>query len=153
MRCTWFSAVRFGMWAASADQSAIAVGNGALLSTESFKLMTDASKMRSKGGPIPGCGECFRGNDEYAYGMGVVIKGNWLLQDPLCDGYSSLEAYLPSQRITISVAVTFGEDAFDATTGGYPNEAVPIFEQIGALLAPNNAPPRNRGAWHSLGRP
>ena len=28
--------------------------------------------------------------------------------------------------------VTFAEDAFDKTTGSYPNEAVPIFEQIGA---------------------
>jgi CubicO group peptidase (beta-lactamase class C family) len=111
------------------DKTAIAVGNGALLSPESFKLMTDATKMRSQGGPIPGCGkkECFRGNDQYSYGMGVVIKGSWLLQDPLCNGYSALEAYLPSQRIAISLAVTFGEDAFNTTTGSYPNEAVPIF--------------------------
>ncbi len=125
------------------DKTAIAVGNGTLLSPESFKLMTDATKMRSQGGPIPGCGEmeCFRGNDQYSYGKGVVIKGNWLLQDPLCNGYSALEAYLPSQRIAISLVVTFGEDAFSKTTGAYPNEAVPIFEQIGALLAPNDAPP------------
>ena len=71
--------------------------------------------------------------------MGVVIKGNGklLLQDPLCNGYSALEAYLPSQRIAISLVVTFAERAFNKTTGSYPNEAVPIFEQIGAKLAPN----------------
>jgi hypothetical protein len=34
--------------------------------------------------------------------MGVVIKGHWLLQDPLVNGYSALEAYLPSQRIARS---------------------------------------------------
>ena len=122
------------------DTTAIAVGNGKLLSPESFTLMTN-TKMRDQGGPIPGCSECFRGNDQYTYGMGVVIKGHWLLQDPLCNGYSALEAYLPSQRIAISLVVTFGEDAFDKTSGAYPNEAVPIFEQIGALLAPNDAPP------------
>ena len=55
-----------------------------------------------QGGPIPGCEQCQRGFDAYTYGMGVVIKGNWLLQDPLVNGYSALEAYLPSQRIAIS---------------------------------------------------
>ena len=122
------------------DKTAIAIGNGKLLSAESFKMMT-STKMRDQGGPIPGCPQCHRGNDAYTYGMGVVIKGNWLLQDPLCNGYSALEAYLPSQRIAISLVVTFAEEAFSKTTGSYPNEAVPIFEQIGAKLAPNDAPP------------
>ena len=122
------------------DTTAIAVGNGKLLSPESFQTMTN-TKMRDQGGPVPGCSQCFRGIDAYTYGMGVVIKGHWLLQDPLVNGYSALEAYLPSQRIAISLVVTFAEDAFDKTTGSYPNEAVPIFEQIGAKLAPNDAPP------------
>lgn len=122
------------------DKTAIAIGNGKLLSPESFKAMTNP-KMRDQGGPVPGCPQCHRGNEAYTYGMGVVIKGNWLLQDPLCNGYSALEAYLPSQRIAISLVVTFAEGAFNKTTGSYPNEAVPIFEQIGAKLAPNDAPP------------
>jgi len=37
--------------------------------------------------------------------------------------------------------VTFAEDAFNKATGSYPNEAVPIFEQIGAKLVPNDSPP------------
>ena len=94
------------------------------------------TKMRDQGGPVPGCPQCHRGNDAYTYGMGVVIKGNWLLQDPLVNGYSALVAYLPSQRIAISLVVTFAEEAFNKTTGSYPNEAVPIFEQIGAKLDP-----------------
>lgn len=122
------------------DKTAIAIGNGRLLSAESFKAMTN-TKMRDQGGPVPGCPQCHRGNDAYTYGMGVVIKGNWLLQDPLCNGYSALEAYLPSQKIAISLVVTFAEGAFDTTTGSYPNEAVPIFEQIGAKLAPSDPPP------------
>lgn len=122
------------------DKTAIAIGNGKLLSPESFKAMTN-TKMRDQGGPVPGCPQCHRGDEAYTYGMGVVIKGNWLLQDPLCNGYSALEAYLPSQRIAISLVVTFAERAFNKTTGSYPNEAVPIFEQIGAKLAPDDAPP------------
>jgi hypothetical protein len=84
------------------------------------------TKMRDQGRPVPGCNQCHRGIDAYTYGMGVVIKGNWLLQDPLVNGYSALEAYLPSQRIAISLVVTFAEGAFNKTTGSYPNEAVPI---------------------------
>jgi hypothetical protein len=110
------------------DMTAIAIGNGKLLSPESFKTMTN-TKMRDQGGPVPGCPQCHRGNDAYTYGMGVVIKGNWLLQDPLVNGYSALEAYLPSQRIAVSLLVTFAEDAFNKTTSSYPNEAVPIFER------------------------
>jgi CubicO group peptidase (beta-lactamase class C family) len=126
------------------DTTAIAVGNGKLLSPASLQAMT-ATTMREQGGPTPGCPECHRGDDTYTYGMGVVIKGHWLLQDPLVNGYSALEAYLPSQRIAISLVVTFGEDAFNKTTGSYPNEAVPIFEEIGAKLAPNEAPPAAPG--------
>ncbi len=126
------------------DTTAIAVGNGKLLSPASFQAMT-ATTMRDQGGPTPECPECRRGTDTYAYGMGLVMKGPWLLQDPLVNGYSALEAYLPSQRIAISLVVTFSEGAFDKTTGSYLNAAVPIFEQIGAKLAPNEAPPSAPG--------
>jgi CubicO group peptidase (beta-lactamase class C family) len=124
------------------DTTAIAVGNGKLISPESYKLMTNTTN-RDFGGPTAGCGpkECHRGTASYTYGKGVVIKGNWLVQDPLVNGYSSLEAYLPSQKIAISLVSTFREDAFNMTDGSYPNESVPIFEQIGAKLAPDDAPP------------
>ena len=112
------------------DKTAIAIGNGKLLSPEAFKTMTN-TKMRDQGGPVPGCPQCHRGNDAYTYGMGVVIKGNWLLQDPLCNGYSALEAYLPSQRIAISLVVTFAEGAFEKTAGSYPNEAAGCPGQAG----------------------
>jgi hypothetical protein len=68
-----------------------------------------------------------------------------LTRNPLCNGYSALEAYLPSQRIAISLVATFAEDAFDKTTGSYLNAAVPVFERIGAFLAPNDAPPAAPG--------
>ena len=31
-------------------------------------------------------------------------SGSWLLQNPLLDGYSATEAYLPSKKIAIAVA-------------------------------------------------
>ena len=53
----------------------------------------------------PGCPTCFEQNDGYTYGLGIVISGNWLLQNPMFGGYAAVEAYLPSQRIAIAVAV------------------------------------------------
>ena len=69
-----------------------------------------------------------------------MIKGNWLLQNPLFGGYSAVEAYLPSQKIAIAVAVTYGEKAFDAT-GDAPNQADNLFVDIATALAPDDPPP------------
>ena len=79
-------------------------------------------------------------NDVYTYGLGIVISGNWLLQNPLMAGYAAVEAYLPSQKIAIAVAVTYAPEAFD-DQGNYRNEADTLFRRIGDELAPDDAPP------------
>ena len=56
-------------------------------------------------------------------------------------GYSATEAYLPSKKITIAVAVTFAPGAFDSQ-GNYPNSSDKVFRSIGDYLAPNDAPPQ-----------
>ena len=33
--------------------------------------------------------------DDYTYGLGIVISGEWLLQNPMFFGYAAVEAYLP----------------------------------------------------------
>jgi hypothetical protein len=55
-------------------------------------------------------------------------------------GQAGIMAYLPSQKIAIAVAVTFDEEAFDPS-GAYVNSADDIFREIGAYLAPDEAPP------------
>ncbi|MDF2824356.1 MAG: beta-lactamase, partial [Mycobacterium sp.] len=88
----------------------------------------------------PGCGTCAALGDFYDYGLGLVISGDWLLQNPMFYGYAALAAYLPSEKIAIAVAVTFEPEAFDAS-GGYSNAADTVFRRIGAELAPETAPP------------
>jgi len=69
-----------------------------------------------------------------------VRSGSWLLQNPLLGGYSAVEAYLPSKKIAITVAVTFAPEAFDSQ-GNYSNssdKSVPIDR---AYVAPDDAPP------------
>ena len=119
--------------------SAEAIGTGRLLSPESHRLQI-APKLRGFGKPIEGCATCATLSDFYTYGIGIVLSGPWLLQNPLFSGQGGVMAYLPSRKIAIAVAVTFDEEAFDAS-GGYRNSADDIFRAIGAYLAPDEAPP------------
>ncbi len=119
--------------------SAEAIGTGRLLSPESHRLQI-APKLRGFGRPIEGCATCATLSDFYTYGIGIVLSGPWLLQNPLFSGQAGVMAYLPSKKIAIAVAVTFNEEAFDPS-GAYGNSADDIFREIGAYLAPGEAPP------------
>lgn len=119
--------------------TAIAIGTGKLLSPESYKAMVSTA-LRGKTTALPGCTTCFVQDIGYTYGLGLVITGDWLMQNPLFSGYSASEAYLPSKKIAIAVATTYDQAAFD-DTGAYANEADLLFRRIGAQLAPDDAPP------------
>src|SRR5437667_3641257 len=120
--------------------TAIKVGTGALLSKSSYEAMT-ASHLLGFGKKQDNCApSCFTQVNGYNYGIGVVRSGSWLPQNPLLDGYSATEAYLPSEKIAIAVAVTFAPEAFDSE-GNYSNSSDKVFRSIGAYLAPDDAPP------------
>jgi CubicO group peptidase (beta-lactamase class C family) len=121
------------------EASAVGIGSGRLLSADSYKKMV-STDLRGKTRKQPGCTTCDEMNDIYTYGLGIVISGNWLVQNPLFSGYAALEAYLPSQKIAIAVAVTYAPEAFD-DQGDYTNVADTLFRRIGAELAPDDAPP------------
>jgi CubicO group peptidase (beta-lactamase class C family) len=119
-------------------RTAEGIGGGKLLSRSSYRAQT-GPHLLGFGSAIPGC-SCAPQVDGYNYGLGIVRSGSWLLQNPLFGGYAATEAYLPSKKIAIAVAVTFGPGAFDSE-GNYANSSDAIFRSIGALLAPNDAPP------------
>ncbi|HKP44496.1 MAG TPA: serine hydrolase domain-containing protein [Mycobacterium sp.] len=121
------------------ETSAVGIGSGRLLSADSYKKMV-STELRGKTHKQPGCTTCDEMNDVYTYGMGIVITGNWLVQNPLFSGYAALEAYLPSQKIAIAIAVTYAPEAFD-DQGDYKNEADTVFRKVAAELAPEDAPP------------
>lgn len=121
------------------EATASGVGSGKLLSPESYQAMVSPD-LRGKTTTLPGCATCAPQDEVYAYGLGIVISGDWLLQNPLFFGYAAVEAYLPSQNIAIAVAVTYDPAAFDGQ-GDYENEADTLFRRIGAELAPDDAPP------------
>jgi len=121
------------------EATAVGIGSGKLLSEDSYKKLV-STDLRGKTHKQPGCATCEALDDVYTYGMGLVVSGNWLLQNPLMSGYSAVEAYLPSQKIAIAVAVTYLPEAFD-DQGNYANAADTLFRRIGAVMAPDDAPP------------
>ena len=124
--------------------TAIKVGTGALLSKSSYEAMT-APNLLGFGHKQDNCApSCFTQVNGYNYGIGVVRSGSWLLQNPLLDGYSATEAYLPSKKIAIAVATTFAPEAFDSQ-GNYKNSSDTVFRSIGAYIAPDDAPPQPKG--------
>jgi CubicO group peptidase (beta-lactamase class C family) len=125
-------------------RTAVQIGTGALLSDSSYHAMTDPNLL-GFGHPDPGCSPtCFTQVDGYNYGLGVVRSGSWILQNPLLAGISGTAAYLPSQETAIAVAVTYLPTAFDAE-GNYANAADRLFRSIGAVVAPDDAPPMPPG--------
>lgn len=123
------------------DKTAIAIGTGKLLSPASHKAMVSKARLGLGEDGTPTCPTCRKLSTTYTYGIGVVISGDWLLQNPAFSGYSAVEAYLPSEKLAISVAVTYEPGAYDEK-GEVPNQAVSSFRAIGAVVAPGNAPPK-----------
>lgn len=120
--------------------TAEAVGEGTLLSPESHQEQI-APKLIGFGAPLPGCPTCHTLDTTYNYGIGVVISGEWLLQNPLFGGYGAVTGYLPPEKIAVAVATTFGEGAFD-DQGNYRHKSFQdIFAAIGTHLAPNHPLP------------
>jgi CubicO group peptidase (beta-lactamase class C family) len=121
------------------EATARSIGSGRLLSAGSYKAMV-STDLRGKTHAQEGCATCAEQNDVYTYGLGIIISGHWLLQNPMFAGYAGVEAYLPSRKIAIAVANTYAPEAFDSQ-GNYSNEADTLFRRIATELAPNDAPP------------
>ena len=120
--------------------TAVKVGTGALISKSSYEAMTGPNLL-GFGKKQDNCApSCFTQINVYNYGLGIVRSGSWILQNPLLGGYSATEAYLPSKKIAIAVAVTYAPEAFDSQ-GNYANSSDTLFRSIGSYLAPDDPPP------------
>ncbi|MBA3414481.1 MAG: beta-lactamase family protein [Chloroflexia bacterium] len=119
--------------------TAVAIGEGTLLSPESYRAMVEP-RLLGFGAPLAGCPNCHTLNEAYSYGLGVVLSGDWILQNPLFAGCGAIEAYLPARKLAITVATTFAEESFD-DQGNYLHARASwdIFAAIAALLAPEAA--------------
>lgn len=120
--------------------SMVAVGEGTLLSPESRAAQLDKGLL-GFGAPLDGCATCHALGEQYVYGLGVFLIGPWLVQNPYFSGYSGVSAYWPERKLSIAVANTYDQAAFDMATGDYSNGSVPLFQALAVYLTPNLATP------------
>src|SRR5215216_6312476 len=120
--------------------SAVAIGEGTLLSPASHQAQL-APDLLGFGSPLKGCPNCHTLDETYNYGLGVVLTGDWIVQNPLFAGCGAVIGYLPAGKIAIAVATTFNEGAFD-DQGNYRYAShAEIFAAIGTHLAPDHPLP------------
>ena len=92
--------------------------------------------------------------EEWSYGLGTMLAGDWVLQTPLFGGYASTVATLPASRaddgrsVTVAVAVTYTEDSFEDWGGTLDNWANELARGLGAQLVPGNPPPAFQAPTH-----
>jgi D-alanyl-D-alanine carboxypeptidase len=116
--------------------SARAIGTGELVSSESHEEQIGPSVV-GLGSPTDTCPKslCLEQLPNAHFGIGTVVLGGWVLQNPLFYGYGAVQAYLPSEDLAIATAGTLTEEAEDGTNGG-----MKVFEEIAAELAPDHPP-------------
>jgi CubicO group peptidase (beta-lactamase class C family) len=120
--------------------TAEAVGEGTVLSPASHQAQI-APDLLGFGSPLKGCPACHTLDESYTYGLGAVLSGDWILQNPLFAGYGAVSGYLPAQKIAVAVATTYGEGAFDDEGNYKYSSHSNIFAAIGTYLAPDHPVP------------
>jgi CubicO group peptidase (beta-lactamase class C family) len=116
--------------------SARVIGEGDLLTKKSYRAMI-APKLVGLGGPTATCpvGICRKQVATGYYGLGVVVLGGWILQNPSLGGYGAVHAYLPAKDLSIAIIATKTTKAdVDAQVG------FELFQRIAHALAPGSPP-------------
>jgi CubicO group peptidase (beta-lactamase class C family) len=116
--------------------SARAIGTGELVSAEFYEEQVGPSLV-GLGGPTDTCpeGVCTEQQPTYYYGIGTVVLGGWVLQNPSFFGWGGVQAYLPSEDLAIAASATLDEDAEVGLNGGQK-----VFEEIASVLTPDHPP-------------
>ena len=109
------------------------IGAGELLSPASFRTQLNPATV-GLGRPTATCPAtvCLPMTKAFHFGLGVVVKNGWVLQNPSFFGYAAVMAYEPHERLSIAVTTTVGPDAPGTNT------SVPIAERIAQLLDPDH---------------
>jgi CubicO group peptidase (beta-lactamase class C family) len=101
-------------------KSAIAVGEGTLLTPESQAIML-----------APATAGLARWTEDNFYSYGVTVSRGWFVQVPSFSGYAATMAYLPSRKLAIAISVTV-----DETADPDRNYSPDIFKDVAAEFVP-----------------
>ena len=114
-------------------RSAQAIGSGELLSRRAHGLQLDPGTV-GLGHTTATCPDtvCLPQTEGLHFGLGVIVKNGWVLQNPSFFGYAAVQAYQPDQHLAIAVSTTVGPSAPSGNT------AQTVTERIAAALAPDH---------------
>ena len=112
------------------------IGSGELLSEESYEILRNPGTA-AIGRRTDDCPTCIPMSEELHLGMGVTVAGDWIIQTPLFTGTAGVQAYLPSEDLSIAIANTYGENS-DIDVNG----STEIFRVLVPLLAPDSNLPQ-----------
>jgi D-alanyl-D-alanine carboxypeptidase len=119
--------------------SARAMGTGELVSAESYEEQlaptTVGLGVAPDNCPKSACSVFVKQQPTAYFGLGNVVLGGWVLQDPQFSGYGAVQAYLPSEDLAIAAAATHNEDVEEGLNGGKE-----VFDEIASVLAPDHPP-------------
>lgn len=122
------------------------VGRGEVLDEESWQAMIDPVLV-GFGEPVDGCRTCRTLEEDWSYGLGVMLTGDWVKQTPLFGGYASSVVTLPEtsaddgRSVTVAVAVTYTADSYDDWSVALRNYADDLALALAGELVPDNPPP------------
>jgi CubicO group peptidase (beta-lactamase class C family) len=101
--------------------TARAIGTGALISKRS-----SAERFASSGVPP------FTKN--LYYGLGILVNDGWEVQNPMIDGYTGIQAYLPQRDLSVGLVTTTYPKGARATGA----TATQMFGKLSAYLSPGH---------------
>lgn len=116
------------------------VGSGAQVSPAMYQEQV-VPKLIGFGRKDPSgrCSACREMTGDLSYGLGVILIGPWITQTKNFAGSGATSGYLPSKKLTISVATTYKPAAF-AEDGTYKNSSSAVFNSLAGVLAPGLEP-------------
>lgn len=106
------------------------IASGELLSEESYERFLAPGTL-SVGRRTDECPTCIPMTDELNFGMGVTNAGDWIIQTPLFTGIAGVQAYLPSEGLSVAIASTFAEGGDVGVNG-----STAILRNLVPVLAP-----------------
>ena len=112
-----------------------AVGSGELISDEAFDRMLNPGTV-GVGERTEECPACIPMTEELHLGMGITVAGDWIVQTPLFTGIAGIQAYLPSEDLSIAVTNTYAQGG-DVDVNG----STQVFQALAELLAPEARTP------------
>ena len=120
-------------------RSAAGIGSGELLQPEELEQLVDPSSVDLPG-PSDDCPSCIPQTEEMYLGLGVTVAGDWIIQTPSFTGFAAVQAYLPSQDLSIALANSLGPDGDVGT-----NASVAILAELARQLTPESPLPARMG--------